>query len=196
VGKPSVNGQCVVRKTQFEAVNGYSELIRTYGRDDEDLYDRLIARGWERRELPPACFDFLPHSHEERTTNQFAAEAAPSIDRRVARDPLYNEMHNCWIARALPWNDRSRRATFQEIRSADRLSVLRRDQLLEIAIPTDLEAQARLFALRYVAKQAAGLSDAAVNTLDDRGCLAVIGARMARAQRKSAPPSQILSQRV
>src|SRR5690606_31623737 len=31
VGKPSVNGQCLFTKARFEAVNGYSEVIRTYG---------------------------------------------------------------------------------------------------------------------------------------------------------------------
>jgi hypothetical protein len=40
-------------KAQFEAIDGYSELIRTYGRDDEDFYDRLIAAGYARREIPP-----------------------------------------------------------------------------------------------------------------------------------------------
>jgi hypothetical protein len=205
VGKPSVNGQCIFLKSQFQAVNGYSEVIRTYGRDDEDFYDRLIAHGHERKEIPPACLDFLDHSHDDRTANQFAGADSPSLERRVSRDPLYNEMHNGWLARAMPWDSASRRAAYEEIASADRFCVLRRDRSLDITIPSTIESQARLFALRYMAKQLAGLSDGAVNTLDDRACLAVIGTRMYRGPQKGPVPSpaarspaprQILSQTV
>jgi hypothetical protein len=188
-GKPSVNGQCVYLKSQFEAVGGYSEVIRTYGRDDEDLYDRLIARGWERREIPPACLDFLEHSHDDRTANQFAEADAPSLEQRIGRDPLYNEMHNCWVARLMPWTAGSRRAIFEPVAAADRLQVVRRDRSREIAIPPAIEIQARVFALRYMAKQVAGLSEAAVNTLDARACLAVIGTRISRAPRQTTVPS-------
>jgi hypothetical protein len=184
VGKPSVNGQCIFLKSQFQAVNGYSELIRTYGRDDEDFYDRLIAHGYERKEIPPTCLNFVAHSNDERVVNQFAGEEASSIEHRVLRDTLYNEMHNCWIARLMPWNASRHRATFLETSQEDRLSVVCRDQSQEIPIPAEIEAKARLLALRYLAMQLAKISDAAANTLNERACLALIGTRMSRAPQK------------
>jgi len=192
VGKPSVNGQCVFLKSQFDAVNGYSELIRTYGRDDEDFYDRLKASGFERREIPPACLDFIGHSNDERTVNQFADNGSISPEQRVFRNTLYNEMHNYFVGKMMPWDNRSRRAVFQESHGEERFSVLRRDQAQEIPIPGEVEAAARLLALRYVSKRVAGISDESAGKLDARGCLALIIPRLYGGPQKIAGmvPSQ------
>jgi len=181
VGKPSVNGQCIFLKSQFEAVNGYSEVIRTYGRDDEDFYDRLIAGGSARREIAPAHLDFLEHSNDERIANQFDAPPAPSLEQRVFRDTLYNEMHNYNIAQLMPWNTSCSRAVFEVIRSEGPLTVVRRDKTKEIVIPPAIEARARVQGLRYVAMKAAGIPYESANKLDERACLTLIGSRASRA---------------
>ena len=46
LGKNCVNGQCIVTRSQFARVNGYSELLRKYAFDDEDLYQRLERCGF------------------------------------------------------------------------------------------------------------------------------------------------------
>ncbi|HYD83135.1 MAG TPA: glycosyltransferase family 2 protein, partial [Opitutus sp.] len=177
VGKPSVNGQTIFLKSHFEAVNGYSEVIRTYGRDDEDFYDRLIAAGFERREIAPDLLDFLDHSDAERTANQFDADSRLPIEKRIVRDLLYCEMRNYYLAQRMPWGASQRRATFQEIGADDRLTVLRRDRASEIVIPGEIEREAHLFALRFVTTQLAGISLEAAESLDERACLILIASR-------------------
>ncbi len=177
VGKPSVNGQCSFTKEQWEVVNGYSEIIRTYGRDDEDFYDRLIAAGHERREIAPAELDFLAHTHEERTINQRPA-APGSTEHPFLTETAFKEIRNYFLAAALPWTKTMRRARFQTIEEADRLRVLRRDRATEIDIPDSVMAAARLKALRHFAARAAKLTEAAVGRLDERACLAILSARM------------------
>jgi len=188
VNKPSVNGQCVLTKAQFETVNGYSEVIRTYGRDDEDFYDRLITAGFARREISPAHLDFIAHSHGERTVNQFAPGSNPTVEARILRDPLYNEMHNAFIAQRLPWGPASNRARYREIGSDDRLTVLRRDQAAEIPIPPEIENQARLFALRYMATQVASLPRGFADRLDDKACVTLVASRMNPPAKPAHPP--------
>jgi len=178
VGKPSVNGQCVFSKSQFDAVNGYSELIRTYGRDDEDFYDRMIAAGFERREISVDRLDFIDHSQEARVSNQFSAAAVPSVAERIARDPLYNEMRNFFVARQLPWHRLRPQAGYTTVDTGERWTVLRRIKSDEIAIPTEVAQAARLYALRYIVAQLTKSPQAAVARLDERACLAVIGPRI------------------
>ncbi len=178
VGKPSVNGQCFFSKDQFEAVNGYSEIIRTYGRDDEDFYDRLIAAGFAREEITPDLLDFIDHTQEERVSNQFDVAPASNVAARIERDPLYNEMRNAYLAHASPWGVDRRRATFTTVQEAERLTVLTRDTETEIVLPADLLAEARLFSLRHIAGQLTGLPEVKTRHLNERACLTVIGARL------------------
>jgi hypothetical protein len=64
------------------------------------------------------------------------------------------------------------------VHAEDRLTILRRDRAREVVIPPDVEAAARLGALRHFAANMARLSEAAVARLDERACLAVIVARL------------------
>jgi predicted glycosyltransferase involved in capsule biosynthesis len=97
VGKASVNGQCYFRKEDFEKVNGYSEYIRTYGRDDEDLYDRLQYTGLKRLEIKPDMLEIMNHSNEMRTSNQFDAEIKTNKLNPILSNPSYNEMKNYYV---------------------------------------------------------------------------------------------------
>jgi hypothetical protein len=178
VKKPSVNGQCIFTKAQFAAVNGYSEFIRTYGRDDEDFYDRMIAAGFARREIPVTQLDFLDHTHEARVANQFDTKAAATPSDLIARDPLYNEMRNSFLARQLPWNRARRTATYATQQSGNRWTVLTREKQNELSVSTEIEQAARLYSLRYIVSVMTKITTEAASRLDERACLAVISARL------------------
>jgi hypothetical protein len=175
--KPSVNGQCLFDRSQFEAVNGYSEFIRTYGRDDEDFYDRLIAAGFARREIEPGLLDFIEHAHEARMANQERPEGE-GIEARLRRDVVYNEMKNQFYGRALPWGPGRPRAPFRAVESGDRWEVVERDLGAELPIPPVIESAARLQAVRYLAAQVLRLAPGSAERLDERACLALLAARI------------------
>lgn len=185
VKKPSVNGQCIFTKTQFSAVNGYSELIRTYGRDDEDFYDRLILAGSERREIPVPQLDFIEHTSEERISNQFAPSTTMSVGDVIGRDPLYNEMKNLFVARQMPWNSTRPVASYTTQQQGERWTVLRRDKSKELVVPPAVEQAARLQSLRYIVSTLTNTPQASVNRLNEQACLAVIGPRLKMAKANS-----------
>ena len=173
-GKPSVNGQCLFSKAQFNAVNGYSEYIRTYGRDDEDFYDRLIAAGFARREIPPALFSFVEHSNAARVSNQFALKPHAALEDLVHCNTTYNEIRNYCIGKLLPWGPGCRRAEFSPMEAGDRWEVLRRNQAAELPVPPAVATAARLFALRYLTGQLLKISAANQQRLDEKSCLVLL----------------------
>ncbi len=178
IGKPSVNGQCIFSRAQFEAVNGYSEFIRTYGRDDEDLYDRLIAAGFERREIAPNLFHFVDHTQEERISNQFDLRPNPSFEDVLFRNPAYNEMHNLLLAKALPWSPACVRATYETLETGDRWERLRRNRSAELPIPEPVRLAARLFSMRSLVSQLFKIPMPATQDLDEPKCLALLRSRL------------------
>lgn len=181
VGKPSVNGQCMFLKSQFERVNGYSEYIRTYGRDDEDYYDRLKVAGFQRNEIPPAEFNFIEHSQEDRIRNQFATPDQASPEQKIFRNTGYNEMRNYFLAVSLPWGPERQRAAFTEQESPMPGGVLlRRDREHELPIPAQLLEDAKLFSLRYLVGQLLKLPETAVKKLDQQSCVRLLVPRFAK----------------
>jgi glycosyltransferase involved in cell wall biosynthesis len=66
-----LNGLVCVRKTDWQRVNGYNELMTGYGADDDDFYLRLIGSGLKRMILnpdPPAVLH-IPHENSVRVAN-------------------------------------------------------------------------------------------------------------------------------
>lgn len=178
VGKPSVNGQCLFRRAQFERINGYSEFIRTYGRDDEDFYSRLVQAGWARREIPPAAFAFIDHSHGDRVKNQFEAKPPTTAEELLSRNTTFNEMRNHYISLTLPWNAGRPRSHFIPVRTEDpRRLLFRRDVAGEIPIPAQTLDAAALYSLRYLVRKVINLPQAAVEKLDRPGCLQILTRR-------------------
>ena len=176
LGKASVNGQCIFSTSQFKAVNGYSEYIRTYGRDDEDFYERLQAAGFERKEVPPAILDFMEHSQEARMSNQVnnLGEQVLSIDAQLSRYTVYNEMRNAWIARYIPWGPTSPQATFRMIEQGTRWSRVERNKSSEFVLTPEQQAEAQLFALRYLITLLHEVSQGTANSLDAQACLRLL----------------------
>lgn len=176
-GKPSVNGQCYFLKSHFTNINGYSEYIRSYGRDDEDFYDRLIASGIERREIHPDHFSFIEHANEERMRHQVEKKRPSNIEEVLKGDVSYNEIRNLFLARQLPWSKNCRSAPFQIIAQGKQFEILERDRTAELSIPLQTMEAADLHALRYLVCKIIKLPDSAVMRLDRASCLGLISNR-------------------
>jgi hypothetical protein len=172
--KLSMGGQCVVTRAQFQAVNGYSELIRSYGRDDADLYGRLMAAGFERREISPRLFEFIEHSNEERLANQAAkhrrSETGACVDRFLSRSPAFFEMMNFYITQAMPWGPSQQRAQFESLHESGNYLELRRRQELEIVIPAAIESEAREYSTRIAAQNVLRISEEDFASMDTSAC--------------------------
>ena len=183
VGKPSVNGQCVVAKRQFEEVNGYSEIIRSYGRDDEDFYDRLISAGFARREIGPDDFAFLPHSDNDRIRSQVEEKPATTIDDFLERNLTFQEMRNFFLGRQMPWGRWFVRASYQCESKGERYEIVRRNQAGEIPVPPALAEAARLFGLRYLIGTLWGLPPTVWEKLEEKACLNLLVEKLQGAKR-------------
>jgi glycosyltransferase involved in cell wall biosynthesis len=63
----SLQGTCAVRAEHFRMVGGYDEVLKDYGGEDLDLYDRLALARVDRRVLQIDQIDgVIEHSEEER----------------------------------------------------------------------------------------------------------------------------------
>ena len=176
LGKACVNGLCLFTKAQWEQVNGYSELVRRYGRDDVDFYDRLVAAGHARREIPAALIDFLPHDDAERVANYTGPDAAGDVEALLNRQLDFHETINVVVAAFLPWGPGYPQSHYTETarEAGGRLLRLRRDVAREIPLSAPLMQIARAHALRAVAARLGRLSPPEVARLDEAGCLRVV----------------------
>lgn len=169
LGKACVNGQCLFTRAAFEKVNGYSELFRVYGRDDEDFYGRLAQTGLTRREIAAADLDFLDHSEEDRVANQKrpASDGDP-VDVFLHRQTAFHEMTNLVVSHFMPWGKWFPRAAFEPVRTEGRLHVWRRDVSREIPLSPALLQQAHAHGIIAVTTQLfkPGPADAARLTPD------------------------------
>lgn len=177
-GKPSVNGQCMFSRAQFEKVNGYSEVIRMYGRDDEDFYDRLMAAGFARREIPVSALSFVDHSQEERLVNQTLQPASDLVDRFAQSVPCYFEMYNLALTQLLPWGVWQARARFNLLEEADDGFICTRDKTREIPVALPLQALARLHGLRALVAQYCGITAAQASNMNEASCRVVLLRRL------------------
>lgn len=58
----SLNGTVLIKREDFFSVNGYNERLRLYGWDDDDLYDRLLKKGFKRKVFYQGAIEHMPHS--------------------------------------------------------------------------------------------------------------------------------------
>jgi glycosyltransferase involved in cell wall biosynthesis len=75
-------GSCVVARRQFEALEGYDEVIQDYGGEDNDFYFRLRLLGARMERLEA---DFLERiiGHTDAQRTQFYAEGPLVAQQRV-----------------------------------------------------------------------------------------------------------------
>ena len=170
LGKNCVNGQCILTRAQFDVVNGYSELLRKYAYDDEDLYHRLESSGFERCELPPHLLDFVPHTDDDRLANFKAKPEATTVDEFLELQLKSHELRNIYIARAQPWGPQLQRARYEILHTEDRLTVVRRIPGSDAQVSASILAAARLESMRHVAVTALGVPAAVAKTLDVAAC--------------------------
>jgi hypothetical protein len=173
-GKACVNGQCVFTRSAFEKVNGYSELFRVYGRDDEDFYDRLAIAGCSRRDIATADLDFLDHSQADRVVNQIKPVEGDPVDAFLQRQTAFHEMTNVVISHFMPWGPWFTRARYAEINSTGRVTTFRRDTSREIPLSAPLLQQAHAHALVAVTTQLFKLTPAEAARLDPVRCRQLI----------------------
>lgn len=65
-----IQGLCIVRKEDFNAIGGYTEINEGYGWEDSDLYLRLVRDGCKETCLSVANGVYhKPHDHSLRTVN-------------------------------------------------------------------------------------------------------------------------------
>lgn len=61
-----IRGTCVVPRAKFEAVRGYDEVLKNYGMEDTELYDRLMDFGVDDGFIPPGPFRAIAHGDDLR----------------------------------------------------------------------------------------------------------------------------------
>jgi len=59
-------GSFIVKANDYWKIGGYDERHQNYGYDDQDLYNRLKAKGLQRQTLPQGTIYHLPHSNRQR----------------------------------------------------------------------------------------------------------------------------------
>ena len=82
--RSETEGSFVCARPLFESVGGYDEAIRTWGREDSDLYMRLQEVAAYRR-LPAGTVTAIRHDNAERTLEY---DSGP-LDAVLARTALY-----------------------------------------------------------------------------------------------------------
>lgn len=171
VGKTCVNGQCLFTREQWNQVNGYSELMRRYGHDDEDFYERLKAAGHPRQEIIPGQFEFLKHSDEDRVSNTTKPATDNSMEAFLSRHLQYHEAINKLIAGFMPWGPWFSRASFERVAREGRLEVFRRDVSREIPLSLPLQQLARTQAIRTITSRLCNIPPPLFVRMDEAACL-------------------------
>ena len=102
-GQSFVNGFFYTRMDDLMAVNGFNEYITTYGWDDDEIYDRLVAAGTARVDVAADTITHLDHDDTARL-NQARVEM-PSGWAELAQMAMYKIRTNRMIATIMPpWN--------------------------------------------------------------------------------------------
>jgi len=65
-GAPTT-GSCIMEKSMFDEINGYSEFISTLPGEDLDLYNRLKRSGYKRKYFPFGSLKHIYHPYSLRT---------------------------------------------------------------------------------------------------------------------------------
>jgi hypothetical protein len=171
LGKASVNGQCSFTKAQWSQVNGYHEMFRRYSRDDVDFYDRLVAAGHTRHEIPVAALDFIPHDDADRVSQQAGVPVSDPVEALIHRTLAYHETINIVLGTFHPWGRWYSQAPYETLTHDRQMTRVRRDSSRELPIAAPLWQIARVHGLRAVLAQQ-GVPPATASRLDETGCLA------------------------
>ena len=107
-GQQYVNGFFYLHSADLARVNGFSEFIQSYGHDDDDLYDRLVALGLARKDVAAKTVQHIDHSDHERLTCTDGRVGAclPMAKETLAKDTLFLTRRNRFLSMILPaWSE-------------------------------------------------------------------------------------------
>ena len=101
-----LTGTLLVEPRHLLAVNGYNERLIYYGKEDDDLYDRLVASGLRWRDMDLNTIEHIPHSDCLRCTNlNIPTDVKMLIDLRVGACNVKRALttFSNHILKAQPW---------------------------------------------------------------------------------------------
>ena len=98
-GQKYVNGFFYIHRADLARVNGFNEHITSYGWDDDDLYDRLTARGVQRIDVAPETVRHLDHDDAARLGTAEDDENGWTDLRRLT---MFSIRANRFLAQMLP----------------------------------------------------------------------------------------------
>jgi len=108
-------GALFVPKRDFLMVNGYNELIKTYGWEDDDLYCRIEKTGLERVKFKDGSIFHIPHDDEFRLKHH----EGNIIDRD------HETEKNKVIAAENPWSKAYKMAEYETTSKSDNETICR-----------------------------------------------------------------------
>jgi hypothetical protein len=155
-----LNGLFLIRRADFFSVGGFNELLRGYGFDDKDLYQRLEKR-LVRHPFPPELLRTIEHGDLERV----AAATAAGSSRKTRRN-AWTALHaialmeeskgiNRLLAERLEWTQQSERSRYRQL-DADRWQVV--EGSIPLA-PRSLEESAAVLGTRIYLSHLLGLPE-------------------------------------
>ena len=101
-----INGFFFVHKRDLATIAGFNEFITTYGWDDEDIYERLVAQGIQRQDVAPNTIYHLPHSDDERI--DVVISDTVSARDEFSNGTMYHIRRNRFLANVMPYWDARR----------------------------------------------------------------------------------------
>lgn len=101
-GQEFINGFFYISREDLLSVNGFNEYITTYGWDDDDIYQRLVDSGLQRRCVDVKTIFHLPHDDARRVREQLKSSCPLAELRSSTR---FKIRANRFVANAMPtWN--------------------------------------------------------------------------------------------
>ena len=155
-GQSFVNGFFYTRMADLMAIHGFNEYITTYGWDDDDLYDRMVAAGTARVDVADGTVTHLDHEDTVRLNQQ--TSETPSGWADLAQMAMFKIRTNRMIATIMPaWNRDRVMLPFRVQESAPgRLSVVRAGGSIHF-VPPEQQAIAERLAAREMLAWRTGL---------------------------------------
>lgn len=116
--KRNLAGTLLIEPKYLLVVNGYNERLIHYGKEDDDLYDRLVGAGLRMNKIDLSKVDHIPHSDEARFENLEVASAirqAPDIEGGPSKRNVLTLLSKK-IAEEQPWTIFDRMTTWRVTR--------------------------------------------------------------------------------
>jgi hypothetical protein len=135
-GQGFVNGFFFSPKRALAEVGGFNEFITTYGWDDDDLYERLEARGQKRKDVAPDTVTHLDHTDEERTGLK-ATEELTARDELLASTRFMIQRNRIMVKKLPAWSKDDKPLPLSYLASQARLTKLEAKQP-ETTVPRDV----------------------------------------------------------